>query len=133
GIPARTIDRLLPAVDSLLRGGGTLYTTSVVADGGDPLATQLPDQQVVSRIAARHPGVGVVSVDDEMQRLRAVKTPAELDLIRRAAYVTVLAHRAAARSLEPGMNEFEIQALIEYTFRRHGAERPGFASIVGSG
>src|SRR5690606_24191225 len=62
-----------------------------------------------------------------------VKTPAELDLIRRAAYVTVLAHRAAARTLEPGMNEFEIQALIEYTFRRHGAERPGFASIVGSG
>ena len=31
------------------------------------------------------------------------------------------------------MNEFEIQALIEYTFRRNGADRPSFATIVGSG
>ena len=31
------------------------------------------------------------------------------------------------------MNEFEIQALIEYTFRRNGADRPSFSTIVGSG
>jgi Xaa-Pro aminopeptidase len=31
------------------------------------------------------------------------------------------------------MNEFEIQALVEYTFRRNGADRPSFASIIGSG
>jgi Xaa-Pro aminopeptidase len=31
------------------------------------------------------------------------------------------------------MNEFELQALIEYTFRRNGADRPSFATIVGSG
>jgi Xaa-Pro aminopeptidase len=43
------------------------------------------------------------------------------------------AHAEAARALEPGMNEFEIQALLEYTFRRNGADRPAYASIVGSG
>jgi Xaa-Pro aminopeptidase len=31
------------------------------------------------------------------------------------------------------MNEFELQALIEYTFRRNGADRPSFSTIVGSG
>jgi Xaa-Pro aminopeptidase len=31
------------------------------------------------------------------------------------------------------MNEFEVQALIEYDFRRNGADRPSFSSIVGSG
>jgi Xaa-Pro aminopeptidase len=36
-------------------------------------------------------------------------------------------------AVEPGMNEFEIQALIEYTFRRNGADRPSFSTIVGSG
>jgi Xaa-Pro aminopeptidase len=36
-------------------------------------------------------------------------------------------------ALKDGMNEFEIQALIEYTFRRNGADRPSFATIVGSG
>jgi Xaa-Pro aminopeptidase len=43
------------------------------------------------------------------------------------------AHKEAGRAIEPGMNEFEIQGLIEYTFRRNGADRPGFGSIVGSG
>jgi len=37
------------------------------------------------------------------------------------------------RAMEPGWAEYEIEAVIEYTFRRMGSERPGFPSIVGSG
>ncbi len=37
------------------------------------------------------------------------------------------------RSIEPGMTEFEVEALIEFVFKRNGAEYPGFPSIVGSG
>jgi len=54
-------------------------------------------------------------------------------LIRQAVDITVLAQREAMAAIEPGMNEFEIQALIEYTFRRNGADRPSFSTIVGSG
>ena len=31
------------------------------------------------------------------------------------------------------MHEYEVEALLEYVFRRSGAEHPGFPSIVGSG
>jgi Xaa-Pro aminopeptidase len=65
--------------------------------------------------------------------MRRKKSPAELDLIQRAAAISMEAHAEAARALEPGMNEFEIQAILEYTFRRYGADRPAYASIVGSG
>lgn len=133
GMRAATADRLVPLLDSLLSGGGRLYTTETVADSGDPLAVRSPTQQAVARIATRQPDVRVVSAAPEIRRLRAEKSPAELDRIRRAVEITVLAHRAAMRTLEPGMNEFELQALIEYTFRRYGAERPAFATIVGSG
>jgi Xaa-Pro aminopeptidase len=68
-----------------------------------------------------------------VEQLRARKSPAELARIRRAVDVTVQAHREAMRLIEPGLNEFEAQALIEYTFRRLGADRPSFATIVGSG
>ena len=61
------------------------------------------------------------------------KSAAELALIRKAAEITVAAQREAMRAIEPGMNEFEVQALIEYTFRRRGADRPSFSTIVGSG
>ena len=65
--------------------------------------------------------------------LRAVKTPDEMALLQRAIDITVEAHREAMRSIEPGMAEYEAEALIEYVFKRNGAEEPGFPSIVGSG
>jgi Xaa-Pro aminopeptidase len=47
--------------------------------------------------------------------------------------ITVDAQREAIAMIEPGMNEFEVQGLIDYTFRRNGADRPSFSTIVGSG
>ena len=68
-----------------------------------------------------------------LDSLRMVKDDAELTRLRRAIDITVLAHRQAMRGAAPGMFEYEIEALIEYTFRSHGADRLGFPSIVGSG
>lgn len=133
GIPAESVGRLMPVLDSLLERHRTLYALSPLAEdaaAGDVLRR---DEQLIARLVARHPGTRVVPLDAELKRLRAGKSPAELDLLRRSIYITVLAQRAAMRSIEPGMNEFEVQALIEYFFRRYGAERPAFASIVGSG
>jgi len=75
----------------------------------------------------------VKSANSAVLQLRRVKTDAELDLIRKAVAITVDAEREAMRWIEPGQNEFETQALIEYTFRRNGADRPSFSTIVGSG
>jgi len=75
----------------------------------------------------------IVDADRLIAGLRARKSPAELDLLRRAIAITVDAQLLAMRSISPGMNEFEIEGLIEYTFRRNGADRPAFASIIGSG
>src|SRR5690606_14290125 len=69
----------------------------------------------------------------ELQRLRGTKSAAELQLIRRAVDITVEAHNEARRIVAPDRYEYEVEAIIEYTFRRNGAERPAFASIVGSG
>jgi Xaa-Pro aminopeptidase len=37
------------------------------------------------------------------------------------------------RRIEPGMHEYDLQAIVEYAFRRGGAERPAYGSIVGAG
>ncbi len=65
--------------------------------------------------------------------MRGTKSPAEIELLQIASTITSHAHIAAMRTADPEMNEFELQAVIEYTFRRNGAARPGFSSIVGSG
>lgn len=66
-------------------------------------------------------------------RLRQVKDEAELALMERAIGVTTAALREAMKSVSPGKHEYEVQAVIEYVFARNGAQRAGFASILGSG
>ena len=68
-----------------------------------------------------------------LDELRMIKTEEELAVLQKAIDVTVAAHREVIKSIEPGMHEYEAEALIEYIFKRNGAEDPGFSSIVGSG
>jgi Xaa-Pro aminopeptidase len=131
GIPARTVDGLNPLVDSLLAATPRLW--SVVSVPASPDAYLSVPQQFVRHVQRRNPGVEVENALPAILNLRAVKSPAELTMLRRAIYITSLAHREVARAVAPGLNEFEIQALLEGTFRRYGAERPAFSSIVGSG
>jgi Xaa-Pro aminopeptidase len=74
-----------------------------------------------------------VTVAQQVDLLRGRKSPAELDLIRMAAKISAMAHMEVLHAIAPGMNEFEVQALAEYTFRRSGADGPAYGSIVGSG
>jgi Xaa-Pro aminopeptidase len=68
-----------------------------------------------------------------VHEMRLIKEPAELDVMRRAAAISAEAHSEAARLAHAGAYEYELEAVIEYNFRRGGAERVGFPSIVGAG
>ena len=97
------------------------------------IACSPPDQQFITTLRSRHAGLVVKNADVFVEQLRGSKSPAEIALIRKAAEITANAEHAAMQALQPKMNEFEIQALVEYVFRRSGADRPSFASIIGSG
>jgi Xaa-Pro aminopeptidase len=53
--------------------------------------------------------------------------------MRRAAEISREGHAAAARLAWPGAFEYELQAALEYTFKRRGARGPAYTSIVGGG
>jgi Xaa-Pro aminopeptidase len=65
--------------------------------------------------------------------MRLVKSDAEIELMQRAADIAAEAHVEAMKAVRPGMMEYEIEALIEYHFRRSGAAAPAYGSIVGGG
>jgi Xaa-Pro aminopeptidase len=127
--PSNALDRV---VDSLF-AAGVPKTIHVVGNYRRGRALRSVDDQRVEAIIGRNAGATAQSINARVTARRAVRSAAELDLLRKAIAITVDAHREAGRAIEPGMNEFEIQGLIEYTFRRNGAARPGFGSIVGSG
>jgi Xaa-Pro aminopeptidase len=103
GAPARLISDLDGVIDSLTKAG-----SRIVSDA-EPTGRRIVEQ------------------------LRGRKSPAELAMIRRAVEITVEAQRVAMQTARTGMHEYELEAAIEHVFRRNGSERPGFASILGSG
>jgi len=75
----------------------------------------------------------VVDPGTILHEMRLRKTVPELEAMRTAARITREAHEIAMRRSKPGMHEYEVEALLLDTFRRHGSERPAYGSIVGSG
>jgi Xaa-Pro aminopeptidase len=69
----------------------------------------------------------------ELSALRLVKSEYEIACLRNAIDITGAALHAAAQQVRPGRHEYAPQGALEGTFLRLGAERPGFASIFGSG
>jgi len=133
GIPGRHVGALESVLDSLLAVVPAPSEVRVVGpyQPGAPVLNDVT--QRILRLLEGHPAVSIRPVNSQVNALREIKSPAELEMIRHSVALTVAAHAAVARELAPDRGEFEIQAVVEQTFRRYGAERTAFASIVGSG
>ena len=133
GVKARSFATLGSYVDSLVASGLPVYQLADFEDADFARQDSLTRGGSFYRaLLARHPGLDVKDAHDVLDRLRARKSGAELALLRRAAEISSEGHRAAMTAAEP-QHEYEVQATLEYTFRRLGGGRPGYGSIVGSG
>ncbi|MGH7714718.1 MAG: aminopeptidase P N-terminal domain-containing protein, partial [Vulcanimicrobiaceae bacterium] len=68
-----------------------------------------------------------------VHEMRLRKSPDELDVMRKAGAITRLGHIAGMRATRPGMWEYELEAIIEYTYMRNGSQAPAYSSIVAGG
>jgi Xaa-Pro aminopeptidase len=65
--------------------------------------------------------------------MRLFKDQAEIELMRKGCQITALAHQEAMKQIRPKMNECELEALVDYLFRKEGCARLGYGSIVAGG
>lgn len=68
-----------------------------------------------------------------IEELRMVKSPVEIERIRRSVETNSKAFEQAAARVRPGMKEQDLAADLEYRMRRLGAEKPSFETIVAGG
>jgi Xaa-Pro aminopeptidase len=68
-----------------------------------------------------------------IEGLRMVKSPAEIERIRRSVETNSRAFEQAITRVRAGMKEQDLAAELEYRMRRQGAEKPSFETIVASG
>jgi Xaa-Pro aminopeptidase len=81
----------------------------------------------------KRPPRAVVDPRVSLHELRLHKSPEELAVLRKAAAITAGAHVEAMRAGRPGTFEYELEAAINFQFRRHGGAGPGYTTIVGAG
>ncbi|HYE34876.1 Xaa-Pro aminopeptidase [Methylocaldum sp.] len=74
-----------------------------------------------------------VSLEHLLHEQRLIKTPHEIHLMRKAADVSVLAHKRAMRNCKPGCYEYQIEAELLHEFTRHGMRAPAYPCIVAGG
>jgi Xaa-Pro aminopeptidase len=133
---ALRFDRVLPLnqfqseVTALAAGERKIYTVLPQRHPNRPVSA-LEGQ--VEKLEGLFPFSTFANAGPHIAYLRMTKSPAELALLKEAIQITLQGHRAALAQAAPGRHEYEVEAALEYEFRRRGAERPGFPSIVGSG
>jgi len=114
--PAGSFEADLPG---LVEGAGTIYT--------------LLDEPYSEKLRALLPLRPFDDAAGVIGRLRMKKSAAELALLRRSIEVTIEAHRAAWKRMEPGLYEYQIAATMSNVYFDAGCGRHAYAPIVGSG
>ena len=80
-----------------------------------------------------HPPQTIIDPSTILHEMRVLKSPDEIEIMQTAADIAAEAHCEAMKTVKPGMQEYQIEALLEQIFRRRGAAGPAYTSIVGAG
>ena len=68
-----------------------------------------------------------------LNALRMIKSEDEIEITQHACDITSKAFRRCLETVKPGMNEYEVQAEIEYIFKQNNATGHAYAPIIAGG
>jgi len=130
---AYPLDELEERLPGLLQGSTLVYHRLGRNDRVERLV-----RAALAHARARGPRTGagprgLVDPGEVLDDLRLVKDSGEVARIRAAAAISVEGVAAAMRAVRPGVGEWELEAVVDGTFRRAGADSPAYPTIVGAG
>lgn len=122
------LDGLMPHLDSLFVPNFPTKSVTLSVLGRNVYM----DGETRKGLKERYPDLVLSTSLPLLGAMREIKDTAELRLMQRAIDISIEGHIAMMKGAKPDMTEYELEALIEYTFKRLGAEDVGYPSIVGS-
>jgi len=129
--PIAEFDEKLPEI---LDGPASLYYA--FGHANSELDEKIIRQLTLMRETNRRPLEPPQTIVDPtliLHEMRVFKSEPEVEIMQRAADIAAAAHVEAMKTARAGMKEYEIEALLEASFRRQGAAGSSYTSIVGSG
>ncbi len=91
------------------------------------------DNYRVKKLKERYPFCEFKDITPIVDAMRVIKTPEEIDVMRRNGKISAEAVKQAMLAGKPGVYEYEIEAAAMAVILRHGARRFAYPPIVGSG
>jgi Xaa-Pro aminopeptidase len=89
--------------------------------------------QFIARLKAAAPGLEIRDLDPTVDRMRLVKSPREIALIREATRLSGEAIAEAIRSARPGQHEHDLEAIADYVFKRGGSQGVAYFALAAAG
>lgn len=137
-IEVRPIGDLDARVADWIGAGRTLRVNAGRGDDLGPWKTTFvrsvsPARILVDHLRATWPEVRLAGAFADVARLRMVKGKEEIAVLRRACAITCAGIRQAAAAIAPGVDERTLEGVLENSWKRDGAQRRAFDSIVKSG
>jgi Xaa-Pro aminopeptidase len=139
------------AIKQLIGGPGTvIYTPFAPAEGNAQSRGELRaanaaiaadrwdgrparETHFVQLLRSRFPNAEVKNLTPILDDIRAIKSPREIALIRRASQLAGRGLIEAMKSTRPGALEYQLDAVARYVFLAGGARLEGYRSITASG
>jgi len=81
----------------------------------------------------RFPQFIVKDLSPTLDAMRLIKSPKEIELIRKATQIAGLAIIEAMKSTKDGVYEYQLDAAAKYIYYQHGAQGDGYPAIIGGG
>jgi Xaa-Pro aminopeptidase len=130
--------------------GRTVYTTYRGETGGagtpdraaahaaarksDPWDTRPSREEwFMTRLREQAGTMDVKNLDPILDAMRQIKSPREIALVRESTRIAGEGIMEAMRSAEPGMYEYELEAIADYVFKTNNAQGIAYFALVASG
>ena len=130
---AVSIEKFAADLPKLLDGHENLYYRFSVDKALDQQMLQYLSGQRVRRLKTAYPPHTIIDPTILIHEMRLHKTPEEVELMQRASDIAAEAHVLAMKSVKPGMNEYQVESLMESYMRHEGANGVAYNSIIGGG
>jgi Xaa-Pro aminopeptidase len=130
---ALPIEKFESELGKMLDGHEKLYYRFGVDNKLDQTILRYLSGQRFRRLKTAYPPHTIIDPTVILGEMRLHKTPDEVEIMQKSADIAAEAHILAMQKTRPGMNESQIEALIEHHFRMSGASGASYNSIVGGG
>jgi Xaa-Pro aminopeptidase len=130
---AVSVEKFGADLAKLLNGHEKLYYRFAVDAELDQKILHYLTEQRVRRLKAAYPPHTMIDPTPIIGEMRLHKSEREVALMQKAADIAAEAHILAMKKVKPGMNEGQVEAMMEAYMKDNGASGVAYNSIIGGG